>query len=421
MEIARRVITKSAPADHYKWWVVGMLWFVCLLNYADRQALFSLFPLLKSEMALSDIQLGIIGSSFMWVYALSAPLSGLIGDRLKRKSVILGGLLFWSLITLAIALSRQYWHLVFLRALQGLGESLYFPAAMSLVSDYHGPDTRSRAMSLHQSSVYAGTILGGAGAGFLGQHYGWRAGCFLFGLFGVVLSVVLVRMLREPVRGQADAGEIAGRAGGPGLLQELADIFKHPMVAILMAVFIGANFVAMIFLTWMPSFLYRKFQMSLSMAGLSATAYLQLASVLGVMSGGVLADRLVRRSRAGRMQTQVVGLFAGVPFIFLTGWTRSVPMLTFAMTGFGYFKGLYDANLWASLYDVTKVERRATALGLMNAVGWVGGGAAPVAIGFASQRFGMSACISATSIIYLLVGVMLIVGLRTYMSQARRR
>jgi len=122
-------------------------------------------------------------------------------------------------------------------------------------------------------------------------YYGWRVGCYLFGLLGVALSLSLVRSQREPVRGQADVDGLASRAAGAGLRRELAGIFEHPMVPILMAVFVGANFVAMIFLTWMPSFLYRKFQMSLSMAGLSATAYLQIAAVLGVMSGGVLADR----------------------------------------------------------------------------------------------------------------------------------
>src|SRR5512145_861395 len=103
--------------EHYKWFVVGLLWFVCFFNYADRQAIFSVFPLLKAEMGLSDVQLGIVGASFMWVYAIGAPLAGLVGDRVNRKALILGGMIFWSLITVATALSTQYWHLVLFRAL----------------------------------------------------------------------------------------------------------------------------------------------------------------------------------------------------------------------------------------------------------------------------------------------------------------
>jgi MFS family permease len=394
-----------------------MLWFVCLFNYADRQAIFSVFPLLRTEMGLSNEELGIVGGAFMWVYAAALPLAGMLGDRLPRKTLILGGLIFWSLITLATALSQKYWHLVFFRALEGFGEAFYFPASMSLISDYHGPGTRSRAMSFHQSSVYAGTILGGTVAGYCAQYYGWRSGFNLFGSLGLLLGIVLIFFLREPERGQADPvkGKIpepvlAPKAASPDLSSAMQKIMGTPMVVILIAVFVGANFVASIFLTWMPSFLHDKFGMSLSMAGLNSTMWSQIASMLGVVVGGILADRWARDWRGGRMMAQSIGLFAGVPFIFLTGWTISVPVLIFAMIGFGFFKGIYDANIWASLYDVVETKHRATALGLMNSIGWLGAGVAPVAIAVASRQFAMGACISANSVIYLCFGCLLIYG-----------
>jgi MFS family permease len=411
----------------YKWWVVVMLWFVCFFNYADRQAIFSVFELLKSEMDLSDLQLGIVGAAFMWVYAGAGPIAGLIGDRINRKTLIIAGLVFWSLITIATALSTRYSHLVLFRALEGLGESFYFPASMSMLSDYHGAGTRSRAMSIHQSSVYAGTIAGGSVAGVLGQHYGWRSSFYLFGSLGMLLGVLLLMLLREPARGQSSAAAVKVQHQAQATLawrvtqllkqalRTVTELFANPMVRILTLVFIGANFVAMIFLTWMPSFLYRKFSLSLAMAGVSATAYLQIASVLGVLSGGVLADRLAKTNRGGRMLTQAIGLTLGVPFIFLAGWTISVPVVIVALAGFGYFKGLYDANIWASLHDVVRPERRASAVGFMNSLGWIGGGVAPVAIAAASERFGMSACISANSVIYFLVAALFFYGIRRHM------
>jgi MFS family permease len=381
-----------------------MLWFVCLFNYADRQAIFSVFPLLKAEMHLSDFQLGIVASSFMWVYALGAPFAGMIGDRFNRKHLILGGLIFWSLITIATALSRTYWQLVLFRALEGLGETFYYPASMSLLSDYHGKETRSRAMGLHQSSVYAGTILGGTAAGFLAQRFGWRSSFWTFGSLGILLGILLLTLLREPQRTSSPEARAPWRG-----------VFSHRMAPVLVAVFFGANFVAMVFLTWMPSFLNRKFGMTLAMAGLNGTAWLQIASVLGVLSGGFLADRLVRRRAGGRMIAQAIGLFGGIPFLFLTGWTMSSGVLVAAMTGFGYFKGLYDANIWASLYDVVQPEQRATALGLMNSIGWLGGSAAPIAVAAAAEGWGMSAAISATSAVYLAIAILLTWGIRSYM------
>jgi len=411
-----------AGTESYRWWLVGMLWLVCLFNYADRQAIFSAFPLLKREMGLNDVQLGVVGSAFMWMYAAALPLAGLVGDRWSRKFLILGGLAFWSIITFLTAWSRRYEHLVLFRALEGLGEAFYMPASLSLISDYHSPETRSRAMGLHQSSVYAGTVLGGTVAGLCADYYGWRSGFYLFGCAGVVLAGVLLFFLREPSRWRGEERMANGRhqpADVTSTSRQMSSVRRPsplallgmPMVLLLMAVFVGANFVAMIFLTWLPSYLNRRFAMSLTLSGLNATLWLQAASVVGVLIGGWLADRWTRRRRGGRMLVQAIGLFAGAPLIFVTGWTLSVPVLVAALAGFGLFKGFYDANIWAALYDFVPQSCRATAMGFMNAIGWFGGGTAPVLIALAAERFGMSIALSATSLIYVLFGTLLLLGL----------
>src|SRR5207244_5191883 len=135
---------------------------------------------------------------FAWVYGLAAPLAGSIVDRVRRKTAILGGLQAWSIICMATALSQKFWHLLFFRAAEGLGETFYYPASVSLLSDYHGKRTRSRALGLHQTSVYLGTIGGGFFAGLIGQHYGWQASFVVFGGLGILLGLVLNRFLIEP-------------------------------------------------------------------------------------------------------------------------------------------------------------------------------------------------------------------------------
>ena len=131
-----------------------MLWFVCFFNYADRQAIFAMFPKLKEEFGFDKVQLALIGSAFMWVYAAGAPLAGYICDRFRRKDLILGGCLFWSFVTITTGWCSKLWHFVTVRALEGFGETFYFPASMSLVSDYHDKRTRSRALSFHQSQLH---------------------------------------------------------------------------------------------------------------------------------------------------------------------------------------------------------------------------------------------------------------------------
>jgi predicted MFS family arabinose efflux permease len=393
-----------------------MLWLVCFFNYADRQSIYSVFPKLQEDPALqlTTSQLGYVASSFMWVYAGAGWLAGLVGDRLRRKTVVLGGFFFWSLVTLAFSFATKYSHIVALRAIEGFGEAFYFPAAMALISAYHGKDTRSRAMGIHQSSVYAGTVAGGTLGGTLGQLYGWRSSFTLLGLVGMAFGVLLFLCLKEPA--ESSRVEPPRRESLGEILKTIGYLYRIPMVWVLTCVFVGANFVAMVFLVWLPKFLVDKFSMSLSVAGFSATAYLQVASVLGVLGGGLLADRMARRYRGGRMITQMLGLFCGVPFIFMVGWTLQVRLLILAMACFGLFKGLYDSNIWASLHDVVPPERRATAVGVVNSIGWLGGGMATVIMAKASQRFGMSACISATSLIYLALAMVLLWGIVRFMS-----
>jgi len=407
----------------YRWVVVGMLWFVCFFNYADRQAIFSVFIPIGQEMGLSKLQLSWVGAAFMYIYALAGPLAGIIGDRFSRKFLIIAGLVFWSVVTMGTALATSYWHLLLVRALEGFGEAFYFPASMALIADYHdSAGTKSRAMGIHQSSVYAGTIAGGAVAGIMGQHYGWRSSFVLFGSLGILLGVVLLIALKEPPRktvSQADAAHATLDWRQKSVWSDIKDIFAHPMVRILVLVFVGANFVASIFLTWMSTFLQEKFNMTGAVAGVSSTAPSQIASMVGVIVGGVLADRLIRKYLGGRMMTQVLGLLGGVVFIFLTGWTLSLSVLVTALIGFGFFKGIYDANIWASLYDVVQPERRATAVGVMNSIGWLGAALAPTALALVSQRYGMSIGISLNSLIYLLVGLLMIYGIRAYMRAPR--
>lgn len=402
---------------NYKWSVVGMLWFVCFFNYADRQAIFSVFPRLKSEFGFDAVQLGIIGSAFAWVYAAGAPVAGLIADRMSRKVLILGGCVFWSGVTMFTGACTQFWQFVTVRALEGLGETFYFPATMSLVSDYHDRTTRSRAMSFHQSSVYAGTIGGSWLGAWFAEEMGWRVGFYFFGGAGLVLALVLWRFLREPARGEAEAKSAEPALEPAGVRETLSGIFRRPTAVLLMLAFLGANLVATIFLTWTPTFLTEKFQFRLTTAGLSGSVFIHLASALSVPVGGWLADKLARRLAGGRILVQAIGLVVGAGFVTLVGLTGDVRTLLIAMTIFGLCKGLYDANIFAALYDVVEPRARATAAGIMNTVGWGGGALGPIAVGVAT-KYGrhardidnMSEAIAFGGVIYLVSAALLLLA-----------
>jgi MFS family permease len=407
--------------QNYKWAVVGMLWFICFFNYADRQAIFSVFPRLKAEFGFDAVQLGLIGSAFAWVYAAGAPLAGFIADRVSRKKLILGGCAFWSLVTLLTGSCGRLWQFVAVRALEGLGETFYFPATMSLLSDYHGRRTRSRAMAWHQSSVYAGTIGGSWFGAWLAETHGWRSGFYVFGGLGLALAVVLARFLREPPR-NSEEPETPERAAALGARETWREIFRRPAAWLLMLAFLGANFVATIFLTWTPTFLTEKFGFRLTTAGLSGSLFIHLASAISVPIGGWLADAWSGRWAAGRILVQAVGLAVGAGFIVLVGLTRDVTTLLVAMTFFGLSKGLYDSNIFAALYDAIAPRARASAAGVMNTVGWGGGALGPLAVGLAT-KYGrhasdvenMSEALAFGGGIYLLAAAVLVLAARATM------
>lgn len=412
-------------SKNYKWCVVAMLWWIAFFNYADRQSIFSLFPLLSREFHLNDVQLGLLGSSFAAVYGVCAPFAGLVADRVRRKAAILGGLRIWSIICMATAISRSFASLLVFRAAEGLGETIYFPASMSLISDYHGKNTRSRAMGLHQTSVYVGTIAGGFFAGLVGERYGWRSSFLVFGGAGLVLSFVLGRLLVEPARGAADIVDAQARANPPLPRAEARDkdgapredgaptkggaaaislreffrlIYARPSLALCMAGFLFQNFTTMVLFTWMPTLLFRKFHLSLALAGLGATIFVQSTSMVGSPLGGWIADALRGRMAGGRMLTQAVAGGCEVPFVVACALTRSWPLLIASLLLWGGFKGIYEANIFASIYDVVPAEARGATAGLMNMVGWLAGaGTAPVAVGFLAARVGLSDAIAVTA------------------------
>jgi sugar phosphate permease len=292
---------------------------------------------------------------------------------------------------------------------------------MALISDYHGRETRSRAMGLHQTSVYVGTIGGGFFAGLIGQHYGWRLSFVVFGAAGIILGFLLQRFLVEPPRSvdvTRNAGTHPGERNALSIPAFVRLALRTPTVLCLMGAFMCANFVAVVLLSWMPKFLFDKFHMSLAAAGLTATIFVQLASMASAPLGGWLADAWRARSPRGRLAVQTIGVLGGAPFVALCGLTPSVGMVLVALTAWGFFKGLYDANIFASVFDVVPAEARGTAAGFMNAIGWLaGGGTAPVVIGIIAQRESLGLAIALASTVYVAAAVLLLTGIAFFVTR----
>jgi MFS transporter, Spinster family, sphingosine-1-phosphate transporter len=386
----------------YAWVVVALLWVVALLNYLDRQIIFSVFPLLKDDLQLSDRELGLLGAAFLWVYALLSPISGFLADRFGRVRVIIVSLLVWSLITWLTGHARTFEELILARALMGLSEACYIPAALALIADYHARGKLSLATGIHTSGIYMGIILGGWGGGWMGEHYGWRYAFTVLGVFGVLYTLVLLPTLRGK--------ETAARedVAKPSFLPALRELLSLPGFKTLTLVFGAFSLANWAIYTWLPVYLYERFNMKLAAAGFSATFYIQAASFGGILVGGLLADRWNKVSARGRVLTQCLGVALAAPCLFLVGFTASTGLLIAALVIFGLGRGFYDCNAMPVLSQIARSDLRSTGYGIFNLVGTLTGGVIAAAAGALKNVIGLGGVFQVAALLLLLSAVMLI-------------
>lgn len=392
----------------YKWELLLLLWLAFFLNQADRQIFAVVLPLIREELRLSDAELGLIASSLVWTYGLLVPLAGFAGDRFSRKKIIGFSLLLWSGATMATGLCSTLVQFILLRGITtGGGEAFYAPSANALLSQHH-QKTRSLALSIHQTAVYAGIILSGLIAGRIAETYGWRYAFFSFGLFGVVLGgIIFLRLQRETVSN-------ATRAVSERVSSVTKEVFKKGTVVLLTAAFACMVFVNVAYLTWMPTLLVEKFRYSLSDAGFHSMLYHHLGAFLGVLVGGIVADRLRTRISGSRLLVQALGLLLGAPFIYLMANSSTTSGTYVALFLFGVFRGVYDSNIFASLYEVVRPVIRSTSSGLMLMFAFLVGAFSPYLLGVLKPVLGFSSALGWLWIFYIAGGSMILVALLRY-------
>lgn len=347
------------------WFAVMLLFPVALLNYLDRQMLATM----KSSM-VADIpsianlaDWGLVLGCFKWTYAFLSPFGGFIADRFSRRHVISVSLLVWSAVTWRTGQVTTFDELVVMRALMGISEAFYIPAALALITDYHPGDTRSRAVGVHQMGIYAGQILGGF-AGYVADSpdHGWRWMFSTCGIVGVIYALPLMLLLRNPIRRDSQLSTpLAEKNAIRGLLTNrnfilLVLYFTLPAIA------------GWVVRDWMPSILKERFSLGQGTAGVSAILYVQIASIVGVVIGGSLADEWMKRTDRGRIYTSAIGMLLFLPALFTIGNSGTLGIAIAGLVVFGVGWGFFDCNNMPILCQIARPQWRATGYGIMNMV-----------------------------------------------------
>jgi len=367
----------------YAWCVVALLFPVALLNYLDRQMLATM----KSSM-VGDIpsiankaDWGLVLGCFKWTYALLSPFAGFIADRLGRRLVIGASLFVWSAVTWWTGHVTTFHELMGVRALMGISEAFYIPAALALIADYHTGPTRSRAVGVHQAGIYVGQILGGfAGYAADSPEHGWRWAFSMCGMVGIIYALPLLALLRNPVMPASDTAlQAPDRNVFRGLLGNrnfllLVLFFTLPAIA------------GWVVRDWMPDILKEKFGLGQGRAGVSAILYVQVAAIIGVVIGGTLADRWMRITQRGRIFTSAIGMVLFLPALFSVGNAGTLPVAIAGLIVFGFGWGFFDCNNMPILCQIARPEWRATGYGIMNMVSISFGGLGDWAFGALRDR-----------------------------------
>ncbi|MGC4073007.1 MAG: MFS transporter [Nibricoccus sp.] len=367
--------SESGGSRRTAWLVVGVLWVIALLNYLDRLMITTMRDAVKADVAMTDAQFGLLTSVFLWSYGVFSPFGGYLADRFGKSRIIIGSLFIWSAVTWATGHMRSFEGLLVARAIMGLSEACYIPAALALIADYHRGPTRSLATGLHMSGIYTGAALGGVG-GHIAEHYSWRSGFTWFGVVGVVYAVVVFFVLRDapPVVSDQNKAAIAEKPRA-SLGAALGALLRQPAFVLLIASFALVSLANWGIYGWLPTYLREHFKLGLGEAGLAATAYVQIASFVGVVVGGIWADRWSRTQPRARLWVPAIGSCVVGPCLF---FGISADLLTVAMAGlivYGLGRGFYDANLMPIVRSIADERYSATGYGLLNFIGCMVGGA----------------------------------------------
>ena len=369
----------SAPRiPLYAWAVVAMLFPVALLNYLDRMMVATMRASIRTDIPTiaNDADFGFLMAMFMWVYAILSPVGGFLADRFSRRWMVIFSLFIWSLMTWLTGQAHTFGQMAWTRALMGMSEAFYIPAALALIADFHPGPTRSRAVGIHMCGIYAGQALGGVG-GYIADTSSWRNAFYWFGATGVFYAIFLLFTLRDspaPVQQPAQRQTV-----GPG--RALGALLGTGAFLILVVYFTLPSIPGWAIKNWLPTFLATAFNLKQGPAGMSATGYVTLASFAGALLGGVLADRAMRATPRGRIYISALGMALCAPALIGLGNAGSLAIAIICMMSFGLGFGFFDANNMPILCQIVRPEYRATGYGIMNLVSVAAGAGVTVAMG----------------------------------------
>ena len=361
--------SKPIALTSYQLRLLAVLALINFVNFADRQAIPPLVPLIRDEFALTSTQISYLQVVLQAVLALSSIPFGFFADRFNRSRIIAGGVIFWSFATIFTSHVHTFAMLLLARAFVGIGEAAYAPAAQSMISGGYPQEDRARAQSIFAAGMLIGGTAGQAIGGLIGQWLGWRAVFYVIGIPGLLLSFAILG-IAEPPRGPRSEVVPLGR------------LLRVPAFFTLIVSGVMITFASVAFLTWGTDFVVRYKDFSLKEAGVSLGPTLLVSGLFGVLAGGFLADMLQKRFAFGRILTVACGFLLAAPFVLWAITSEQKPQIIGAFFIAGFFMSWYHGPLTAVIHDMMPRRAHASSVGVyMFATQLFGGILGPYVVG----------------------------------------
>ena len=348
----------KTPVRHYSWYALGLLTLVYVFNYLDRTIIYILLPLIKKEMAFTDLQLALLGSmSFVIFFTVLGIPFGRLADSAVRKNMIAVGLAVWSLFSGLTGFANGFWSILICRVMVGVGEATLGPAALSLLSDYFPPRVRATVQAIYSSGIAIGAGLAFFLGGWLGQYYGWRLAFYALGFPGLLLAL-LVYLLREEPRGTTEVAAAKYTANDWKILFKSVPLRYHYLGYGCFG--LAANNLSF----WGPTFVTRVYKLDLYTIGLYGGLLTLLVGVPGTILGGYLADKFRRFGRGGRMLFGALAALIAVPFWFLFIFSGNLLILLIANLVLLGLSLVWLGPAAADVHDIAGPQLRGLGIGV---------------------------------------------------------
>lgn len=358
------MILISLFKKHYSWIVVILLFFVGLLNYADRQ----IISTLKDYMSINITELnnaemfGNLMAIFLWVYGIFSPISGILSDFFNRKHIIIWSLIIWSISVFLTGYSNSYNEIYFLRGLMGVSEAFYIPAALSLISSYHPKYTLSLAISIHTIGIYIGQIFGSYGA-YFADKYSWHHVFIYMGIIGILYGIILLILLKDKFRIKIKKQ----------YKLNFKSFINNKYFYIILFSFVIISVCGWTIRNWIPTIFSNKLNIEQISSGPISIITFTICSFIGAISGGFLSDKLYKLYNNGRLYITILGLILMIPSFLILCYSINIYMLIISCIFFGLGFGLYDINNMPLITTYISKNENATIYGIMNMFGLFGG------------------------------------------------